>query len=254
MKSSFILSFLIALVLSVAGGAASSFALNQADIVQIAPAVPTAILLPFNMYACLKAGPMIYGNLLHSNFGLANLGTFDQKENPGGLEVIGYIIPIADLADPIPSLKAHSTIANNTDATVLQGSFTPKQGKNFIEVYRTMDTPEVRSEMVGELDGKTYQHVMDGFIPGMDENVEAFGRMIASTKLIAIAVTVDGKRKVVGSKAFPAYANEVNMTTGKATSDRRGITFSLMSRGMGPAPFYNGTIALSGTTVPALGT
>jgi hypothetical protein len=183
------------------------------------------------------------------NFGFTDLSFPDQQENPAGLQVLGYWIPITDLDDPLPSMVALAQATNNTLATTLQGNFNPKTNKHFIVLYNTMDTGGVKEEAVGELDGKSWEYMYEGFFPGYNEDARAFARKITNTRGIFIRLTVDGKRIVVGSREFPAVLEAGSIDTGKATADRRGFTFTIKGRGTGPAPMYKGPIKLASSTI-----
>lgn len=188
--------------------------------------------------------------LVMTNFGMTPLND-DENENPGGLKVVGYWIPRKHIT-AYPTMTPYDDITTDTQSVVLNGNYTLAVGKFFIPVYNTMDTSEITSTAVGEPDGKSYEHQYDGFIPGLFVEMLAFARKMISTKGVFIRVTVDGERLVVGSEDFPAIFIEGKHTTGKATADRRGFTYTIKSKGIGPTPMYKGTIILSGSTLPAI--
>lgn len=249
MKTKFIVSFLSVILLSIVAGSAFSFAAENFLDVQVHPAVIAAPMVAFPFVAKALGFPSAH-SYLFTNFGFIDMDWPDQKENPAGLKVIGYWIPLNDLDDPLPYLQPFSAITNNEQATTLIGNFVPKSGKSFLTLYSTMDTSAIVDNNVGELDGKSWEHELELFYPGVDKDVAALARKLPNTRGLFIREMVDGQRRVIGSKDFPAVVTEASITTGKATADRRGLTIKLKSRGLGPAPFYTGPIPLSNTTVP----
>lgn len=177
----------------------------------------------------------------------------EGQDNAGGLRTIGFYAPIGDFVS-IPKVPANPV--DMSAVAKITTDFNFKTGKGWRKIYSTMDTSEVKSTQVGELDGKSFEHSAEFFHPGNKAEALGFCRLINNGSFIFLFIEPEGNVRVVGSEAFPAKTESIEQTTGKATADRKGTTIMVKGRGLGPAPIYTGVIkhksaagAGSGSTV-----
>jgi len=194
----------------------------------------------------LAAGLMPLPNgILMFNF--ANLTWTDGTENMGGLQTIGYYALVDDI-DNFPELPSNPSTAAEEVTLEASPGFTMKADKYFYKIYSTQETSEVVDENQGEPDGQSFVHRAEIFFPGTTAEALAFAKNVNNSNMVFIFLEADGKRRVIGSRAFPAKCKPT-FTTGKATADRKGMTMEIMSYGYTPAPLYTGVIRLNGEAV-----
>ena len=173
----------------------------------------------------------------------SNLDWADGTENMGGLQVIGYYAPIADI-DNFPLLPANPTTPTEEVTLESATGFTMKTDKVFLKIYSTLETSEVVDENQGEADGQSFVHKANIFYPGTSVEALSFAKGVNNSNMAFIFTQANGQRRVIGSRAFPARC-KTNFTSGKATADRKGMTMEIYSYGYTPAPLYTGVILLA---------
>ena len=168
-------------------------------------------------------------------------------QNMAGVQVTGYYAAIADIEN-FPQLPtAPATVEEEVTLESAVG-FTMKSGKFFFSVYSTEETSKVDDENQGETDGQSFVQKATIFHPGTSAEVLAFAKQVNNDDMVFIFLEADGKRRVIGSKAFPARSKP-SFTTGQATADRKGMTMEIQSYGYTPAPLYTGKIVLETETI-----
>jgi hypothetical protein len=201
------------------------------------PVLPTLVVGTITGYIVAEHGPK---NVLMFNW--AALTWSDGQKNMGGLQCIGYYAPVDDITT-FPALPASPTTA--AEEVTLAGTWVFKTGKCFLEMYSTVETSEVVDEIQGEPDGQSFVHKATIFYPGTSSSALAFAAAVNNSKMVFIFLEASGSnRRVIGSKEFPAKV-KCNITTGKATADRKGITMEITSYGYTPAPLFTGTIPIT---------
>lgn len=175
---------------------------------------------------------------------LSDLTWDEGTENMGGLKVIGYYAPIADIEN-FPELPANPTTPEEEVTLESTTGFTFKTGKNFLKLYSTEETASVSSEPQGEVDGQSFVHKGKTFFPGSKVEAMAFMKAVNNGNFVFVFEEASGgARRVIGSVAFPAKCKPSH-TTGEKTADRKGMTLEIQSYGTTPVPFYTGAIPLT---------
>ncbi len=210
-----------------------------ASVLGIAPIYP--------IVALLILGSIPFSKTSLAMFVFANLPWADGEENMGGLQVIGYYALIADV-DNFPELPSNPSTAAEEVTLEASPGFTMESSKYFYKIYSTLETSEVVDENQGEWDGQSFVHKATIFYPGTKVEALAFAKNVNNSSMVFIFLEADGKRRVVGSRAFPAKCKPA-FTTGKATADRKGMTLEIQSYGYTPAPLYEGVIRLDGEEI-----
>ncbi len=210
-----------------------------ASVLDVSSISATAVLL------ALGAIPFGIQGVLMFNF--ANLLWVDGTENMGGVQVIGYYSPVADI-DNFPLLPKNPETPEDEVTLESVTGFTFIDGKFFFKIYSTRETSEVVDENQGEIDGQSFVHKATIFYPGTSTEALAFAKQVNNSNMVFIFLEANGTRRVIGSKAFPARCKPA-FTTGKATADRKGMTMEISSYGYTPAPKYTGVIRLDGEAI-----
>ena len=148
----------------------------------------------------------------------------DNGSNMGGIAQYIYLAYHTDVltwpTDPV----APATIE---DLGELTGDVICKTGKRFFPMYLTDDTGEFKIESVGEVDGKSFVMKLTIFHPGLQKKILGLMNATKNENLAIIVVDNEGQQFLMGSELRPAIysGSPDNQGTGKATSDRRGMSF-----------------------------
>ncbi len=165
----------------------------------------------------------------------------DGTDNIGGTEVTHYYAPLSDVLT-FPTLPdAPATLA---DEVTISDPFVFKTGKKFLKFYSTLDTGKIEDKSVGEFDGKSFEHKFELLFPGTRAEALALIRKMNNTNMVFVASEAGGQKRIIGSEGFPAKMSLSDVTTGSKTSDRKGTSIMVESRGVTPAPIYTGAIPL----------
>ena len=164
----------------------------------------------------------------------------DGKENMGGLKRIGWFAPISTI-DNFPALVDTPATAEDEVSLESVTGFTFLNSATFHRLYSTQETSFVTDEIQGEINGQSFVHKAQIFFPGTEAEALAFAKAISNTDMVFIFEEISGRRRVIGSKDWPAVCKPV-ITTGQKAADRKGLTLEISSQGYTPAPLYSGAI------------
>lgn len=139
---------------------------------------------------------------------------------------------------------------NPEDLVTIAVAHTFKAGKGFRKLLITDETGQVTSNAVGEKDGRSFEHTLNGFVPGNDARNTGLLSMMANCPYIFLVPELrDGAvvYRQLGSEFRGAYnIAENNYDTGVASADRRGTQFSFAAVGQPThAPFYTAEATLA---------
>jgi hypothetical protein len=151
-------------------------------------------------------------------------------ENGSNMGGIAQYIYIAYHADILTWPTEPTAPANVTALGKLTGEVICKAGKRFFPMYLTDDTGEFKIESVGEVDGKSFVMKLSVFHPGLHDKILGFMNATKNENLAIIVVDNEGQQFLMGSPLRPAIYNGSpdNNGTGKATADRRGMSFEFI--------------------------
>jgi hypothetical protein len=144
-------------------------------------------------------------------------------ENMGGLAqncIFGYWNDVQ--AWP----TAPAAPANIEADGVLTGDVIMKAGKRAFTFYSTDDTSELKMNPVGEVDGKSFEMVLTIFNPGLKKKILGFMNAAKNENLFFIVQDSDGQYYLLGDSLRAAKYDSGEVGTGKATSDRKGVTLT----------------------------
>jgi hypothetical protein len=167
------------------------------------------------------------------------------QDNMGGL--VGDLFWIAT-----PDVDEAQLPTMDADGVSLTGNIVPKATKHFIKIYHTKGTGKIDDTGVGERDGKSSENTCEFFFPGAVKTVEAFKRKVKNTPGVLIGRDTENNLRVLGicelggvvSLDLPCYLEANTGTSGAASADRRGTTFTFKAEAPHSPLFYSGTIPL----------
>lgn len=163
----------------------------------------------------------------------------DLDKNIAGTAQGHFYIPYKDISS-MPS-PGSSTAA---ELVTLSGQFTLGPGKKWFPMYSTLDTGRVTDKLVGEEDGKSWEHVFEWFYPGTEAQAMGLISMFANHRMAFIATEANGQRRMIGNATFPARLTMAEIDTDLKTAGRKGIKLKVESRGPRPAPIVPADIVI----------
>jgi hypothetical protein len=160
---------------------------------------------------------------------LANVSRGCEPNVPGLFKL--YLIRV-DEVTTIPA-AVYQTISTN---------LTLVSGKGFSVWEFTEETAKVDENAVGEADGKSFEDLIDFFIPGDDATKAYQFSQMLNDRFIAITKDGNNNIKIHGDLDRPMRLETQNFTTGAANADRKGTAFQLKCNASHKAYWYTGTI------------
>ena len=150
----------------------------------------------------------------------------DNGSNMGGVAQIyvGYHADVETWPTEPVSPTSLETLAT------LTGDVLMKAGKRMFPLYATDDTADFKIVPVGELDGKSFEMQLSLFHPGLKKKILGFMNATKNENLVFVVVDNEGQQFLMGSKLKPSIYNSSPDAngTGKATKDRRGLSFEFL--------------------------
>lgn len=178
----------------------------------------------------------------------ADYGAVDGDENMGGLSVVGYFIPYSHITGWPTFAENPATMDELVQAI---GNFTLAANKHWIKLYGKKYpqlTPESQGEHVG---GKSFKCTGEIGIIGFKKGERGISRLMNNSQGVFIFLNDDGDRIALGTQHRPATF-DIKGHTGASASDPIGFDITINADSFIPGYEYNGTIALSGSTLPAI--
>lgn len=167
--------------------------------------------------------------------------TFPQgRYNPAGITKVWYAFT-EDIAT-FPSLADPETALTYASLVELATAITMKEGKQFFELYCTLEEGEIKSTMVGSRDGKGYENSLEISFPGNDSKFLGFKAASANRTIVFIVKEKNNKLRVLGSLEDPAYVDADESVSGKKIADARRSVLTFKASAATPAPIYTQTM------------
>lgn len=161
--------------------------------------------------------------------------------NPGGISKIYYALK-EDVAT-FPTLADPETATTLASLVEYDDAITMKTGKQFQPLYCTLETGELKVQMVGPRDGHGFESSGMGSFPGNTSDYLGLVAYGANTEMIFLVKEKNGKVRVVGDLDNPAEIDTVDNTSGVKISDARASKFTFKASSSTPAPVYTTDIA-----------
>lgn len=164
-------------------------------------------------------------------------------EKPTGHNTAGITATIYyQLADNVETFPAPAGTDMGALA-VLASDIVLAPGNVWKQLYCTLETGSVQSEMVGERDGRCFRNTLTISHPGNSPEILGFLEYVKNSRLICIARDIDGQYRLVGSKFLPATLKAATAGTGNTIDSRKAALIEIEALGR-IAPIYEGAIQL----------
>lgn len=157
-------------------------------------------------------------------------------DNDAGLASKHYYARVNDILT-FPAVP--DTPTSYADKVTVSDDFVMKTGKAFKSIYCTLEKGELKSEMQGGRDGKSFMNMADFYHPGTSPDLLGFMETIKNEDVVILVKEITGQVRIVGRADLPANLESATGTSGKAIADEKGFTFTVKSIG-GIAPVYTG--------------
>ena len=169
--------------------------------------------------------------------------------------ICGYIfvapIELVDLAS-LPPVSAVGKLD-------LVGDIPFVTGGRWYRIFHTEETGKIDFNIVGPINGKSFEHRLEIFIPGASLEQSEFLSEIINSNLLWAARDTDGQYRLLGLQRLDPAAVTTSIcmkanvdtgegTTGQARTDAKGMTLTVKSSAPHAPLFYNGLFPL----VPAI--
>ena len=167
--------------------------------------------------------------------------------NVGGTGTEVLYAPVS-FFDELALATPESTATTADQIVSITAAHTFIAGKGFRSIEVLLDTGAVESNSVGDIGGKSFEHMCKGFVPNNSPLNAGILSKLASCKWIFLVPEVNAGVTVyrqIGSKQRAAYCEDNSYKSGEASSDRRGTSIAFKSSGHSThSPFYTGTITM----------
>ena len=154
-----------------------------------------------------------------NTFALSNLAGPGGDDNTPGL--LGYILTARE--DDFETIaKAPKTGVAAGDTAIITADHVFKPTKGWTKQYITLDSNQLKADIVGERDGRGVKITFEGFHPGNRAEVLEFARVVKNLGLIMLVPDADGTYIQVGAEGLPVELAP-SYDSGKLSSGRRGF-------------------------------
>ncbi|MGY4385656.1 hypothetical protein ACVWYN_002702 [Pedobacter sp. UYP24] len=168
------------------------------------------------------------------------------RYNPAGLTKVFYAF-VDDILS-FPSLADPETATTFASLVEFANPIVMKAGKQFNELYCTVEEGELKSTLVGPRDGKGYENMLEISFPGNESLFLGFKAASANRNIVFAVAEKNKKVRILGSLEDPAYMESDESTSGKKIADGRKSVLTFKASSATPAPIY--TTALASILAP----
>ncbi|WP_400194061.1 hypothetical protein [Hymenobacter sp. B81] len=150
------------------------------------------------------------------------LGLEGEDNTPG---LLGYVLfaPESWFATIAKAPKYSDAQASAGLSAVIATDHTFKVGKGFLKIYITLDSNELKAEIVGERDGRGLKVSFEGFHPGNKPESLEMLNLVKNIGGIMLVPDPDGGFFQVGAEGLPVELTP-SFGSGRLSSGRRGTT------------------------------
>ncbi|OUJ68659.1 hypothetical protein [Hymenobacter crusticola] len=153
---------------------------------------------------------------------LSDLGGLDGADNTPGL--LGYVLFAPETwFETIAKAPKYSAAAAPGTSAIIAASHTFKPGLGFLRIYITLDSNQLKADMVGERDGRGLKFNFEGFHPGSKPESMEFLNIVKNIGGIMLVPDADGTLIQVGAEGLPCELAP-SWDSAKLSSGRRGFT------------------------------
>lgn len=163
------------------------------------------------------------------------------RYNPGGTVKVYYAFK--EDIDSFPVLADPETATTFESLVEYDSPIVMKSGKQFFELYCTLETGEIKSTLVGNRDGKGFENTMEISFPGSEAEFLGFQAASANRELVFIVIEKNKKARVLGSLEDPATFDTNEASSGKTVADSRASVMTFKASGATAPPIYTSPLA-----------
>ncbi|MCA8830538.1 hypothetical protein [Hymenobacter pini] len=155
---------------------------------------------------------------------LSKLGLLEGpngEDNTPGL--LGYVFfaPEAWFTTIAKAPKYSAAQAKAGDSVLITENHAFKAGLGFLKIYITLDSNQLKADIVGERDGRGLKIAFEGFHPGNKPQSLEFLNLVKNIGGILLVPDADGNLIQVGAEGLPVELAP-SYDSGKLSSGRRG--------------------------------
>ena len=178
----------------------------------------------------------------------------DGSDNTPGLAVQQVMYaPVEDI-EYMPCKCDDDTPGTFNELGTISQNIRMKANKGFKRLYFTDETGQLDDELVGETDGKAIKNMLNFFHPGEKPAILGFTAWAKNKKgFVFIVQDKDCHVRVFGNTCTPAKMITSKGGTKAKSGDRKGRDFSFEYTSSTPAPYFTGSVDLTGGTVYSAG-
>lgn len=154
-----------------------------------------------------------------NTFALNNLAGPGGDDNTPGL--LGYILTARE-DDFLTIAKAPKSGTTPGETAIIKETHKFKPEKGWTKQYITLDSNQLKADIVGERDGRGVKVTFEGFHPGNKAEVLEFARVVKNLGLIMLVPDADGTFIQVGAEGLPVELAP-SYDSGKLSAGRRGF-------------------------------
>ena len=181
------------------------------------------------------------------NMRLEDLTRCVNEELVSGTSETEVYVAVSEHIDVFPEPVPLGSAALSLGSLATIGEkITFKETFGFFKLQAQTETGEVKSELVGNKGNKKVKNTYEFFLSGTSPQNIGFVRQYKNAPLVFLVREKSGRLRLIGSKALPAYFDEVSGTTGKGTEDDIGWQISVSTTSARPSLIYEGEIVLFG--------
>jgi hypothetical protein len=193
------------------------------------------------------------GTGLAINFGLVAMpdkaGYTDGVENMGGFGIVAYLALYDDIASWPTEVDDPTSLEKLVE---LEGDFEMVLNKYFLKVLVSPNSMDLNPEGQGEPGGRSFNPKGTFMLPTFSPVNRGLARRLNNSRGVLIIPDDTGDfRHCLGSETRPVFF-KASGTSGKNAADPKGFNFEFVCNSFAPTYTYNGTIALSGETLPVI--
>lgn len=161
--------------------------------------------------------------------------------NPGGTETEITFIDEHGIEN-WPAFLAQLGAGDAGQGVTLDGNITLKAGYHMHKYPVTTYTGEIKDDLVGDIDSKSFTSSILFQMKTTDAVVLEHAAITANGCWVCLMKENSGQVRVVGRKGNPAKMSQIAATTGSGDNPKRFVAFTVESKNNAtPAPVYTGT-------------
>ena len=179
---------------------------------------------------------------------IIDLDVTEGRYNMGGNEQYSWFARKSDIGTMPDCVQTDPTGSGNVaELAKVTGDIVMDLGKDFQKIYGTLETVMVKDEQVGERDGKSWKTTFELFFSDINPEILGSLALLNNTRTVWIIKDQNGRKRLLG-RQVAVQLDGVEVGTGTKFEDRRGCKISGYCQGNTPAPIFEGTVKLTGST------